>query len=95
MKIKQLVEDAKTQNPRFCYQGFWTMQDYDLWDFFPYVYGICLLEIWITVVPDFFSELIRRGVIYCAGKILPQIILSELIMRGDSVSHYVDRLFWE
>ena len=25
MKCKKLVEDAKTQNARFCYQGFWTM----------------------------------------------------------------------
>ena len=41
-----------------------------------------------------FSELIRRGVIYYAGNCLPQIIFVELIMRGNSVSHYVDRLFW-
>ena len=43
----------------------------------------------------FFSELIRRRVIYYAGSFLPQIIFSELIMRGNSVSHYVDRrVFW-
>ena len=40
------------------------------------------------------SELIRRGVIYYAGNFLPQIIISELIMRGNSVSHYLDQLFW-
>ena len=40
------------------------------------------------------SELIRRGVIYHAGNFLPQIIFAELIMRGNSVSHDVDRLFW-
>ena len=42
----------------------------------------------------FFSDLIRRGVIYYAGNLLPLIIVLELIMRGNSVSHYVDRLFW-
>ena len=42
-----------------------------------------------------FSELIRRGVIYYAGNFVPQIIFVELIMRGNSVSHYMDRLFWE
>ena len=41
-----------------------------------------------------FSELVRRGVIYYAGSFLPQIIFAELIMRGNSVSHYVGRLFW-
>ena len=41
-----------------------------------------------------FSKLIRRGVIYYAGNSLPQIIFAELPMRGSSVSHYVDRLFW-
>ena len=48
------------------------------------------------IIPEklFFSELIRRGVIYYAGKFLPQIIFVELSMRGNSVSHYVDRLFW-
>ena len=48
------------------------------------------------IIPEilFFSELIRRGVIYHAGKCLPQIILIELIMWGNSVSHYVDQLFW-
>ena len=41
-----------------------------------------------------FSELIGRGVIYYAGNFLPQFFL-ELIMRGNSVSHYVDRpVFW-
>ena len=44
--------------------------------------------------PENFPELIRRGVIYYAGNFLPQIIFVELIMRGNSVSHYVDRLFW-
>ena len=42
----------------------------------------------------FFSELIRRGVIEYGSKLLPQIIWFELIMRGNSVSRYVDRLFW-
>ena len=37
-----------------------------------------------------FYELIRRGVIYYAGKFSPQIISFELIMRGNSASHYVD-----
>ena len=41
-----------------------------------------------------FPELIRRGVIYYAGNFLPQIIFAELIRRGNSVSHYVDGLFW-
>ena len=42
-----------------------------------------------------FSELIRRGVIYYAGSFLPQIIFVELIMWGNSVSHYVDwPVFW-
>ena len=41
-----------------------------------------------------FSKLIRRGVIYYAGNFVPQIMFVELIMRGNSVSHYVDRLFW-
>ena len=36
---------------------------------------------------------IRRGVIYYAGNFLPQVIFVEFIMRGNSVSHYVDRLF--
>ena len=40
-----------------------------------------------------FSELSRRGVIYYAGNFLPHIIFAELIMRGNSVSHYVNRLF--
>ena len=40
------------------------------------------------------SELIRRGVIFYAGNFLPQINFVELIMRGNSVSHHVDRLFW-
>ena len=48
----------------------------------------------ITPENLFFSKLIRRGVIYYAGNSLPQIIFAELIMRGSSVSHYVDRLFW-
>ena len=42
----------------------------------------------------YFSELIRRGVMHYAGNFLPQIIFVELIMRGNSVSHYVDRLFF-
>ena len=43
----------------------------------------------------FFSELIRRGVIYYTGSFLPVIIFIEIIMRGNSVSHYVDRpVFW-
>ena len=41
-----------------------------------------------------FSELISRWVIYYAGKFIPQIIFAELIMRGNAVLHYVDRLFF-
>ena len=33
------------------------------------------------ITPEFFSELIRRGVIYYAGNFLPQNILFELIMQ--------------
>ena len=49
------------------------------------------------VTPEFlfFSEFIRRGVIDYAGKFLPPIFFCSLIMRGDSVSHYMDRpVFW-
>ena len=46
------------------------------------------------IAPEFFSELISRGVSHYAGNFLPQIISVELIMRGNSVSHYVERLFW-
>ena len=48
----------------------------------------------ITPEKNDFSELIRRGVIYYAGNFLPQIIWLNEIMRGNSVSHYVDQLFW-
>ena len=44
--------------------------------------------------PRIFPEFIRRGVIYYAGNFLPQTIYVELVMRGNSVSPYVDRLFW-
>ena len=46
------------------------------------------------ITPEKKSELIRLGVIYYAGNFLPPKIFVELIMRGNSVSHYVDRLFW-
>ena len=46
------------------------------------------------ITPETFcSELIRRGVLYYSGKILPQIIFIELILRGYSVSHYVVKIY--
>ena len=51
----------------------------------------------IIITPEilFFSDLIWRGVIYYARKFLPQIIFVQLIMRDNSVSHYVDQpVFW-
>ena len=39
-----------------------------------------------------FYELIRRGVIYYAGKFLPQIISFELIMRGNFILHHIMRI---
>ena len=59
-----------------------------------------LLKLYYRSIQDYYprkiiiSELIRRGVIYYTGNFLPQIIFAEVIMRGNSVSHYVDRLFW-
>ena len=48
------------------------------------------------ITPEiYFSKLIRRGVVSYAGKFSPQMLFFELIMRGNSVSHYVDRpVFW-
>ena len=39
----------------------------------------------------FFRSRIRRGVIYCAGKILPRIIVPELIRQGNSAACYVEK----
>ena len=46
------------------------------------------------ITPEFFSKLISCGVIYYAGNVFTPKYCVELIMRGNSVSHYVDRLFW-
>ena len=48
----------------------------------------------MVLVVSSVKEPLRRGVIFYAGNFLPQIIFVELIMRGNSISHYVDRLFW-